>query len=70
MDQHRAWIVVAAGLILAASMVPLMRPFRDYLDVMLTVLILTTVVDPLIRDAVFGDIAPGWHQSPVAAPVC
>ena len=43
---------------MAASVVPLMRPFRDYLVVMLTVLILTTVVDPLIRDAVFGDIAP------------
>lgn len=53
-----AWIVVAVGLLVAASVVPPMRPFRDYLMVMLTVLVLTTVVDPLIRAALFGDIAP------------
>ena len=52
------WIVVAAGLIVAASVVPLMRPLRAYFVVMLTVLVLTTVVDPLIRGALFGDIAP------------
>ena len=52
------WIVVAAGLILAASVVPPMRPLRAYFVVMLTVLVLTTVVDPLIRGALFGDIAP------------
>ena len=52
------WIVVAAGLIVAASVVPLMRPLRDYFVVMLTVLVLTTVVDPLVRGALFGDIAP------------
>jgi membrane protease YdiL (CAAX protease family) len=52
------WIVVAAGLIVAASVVPLLRPLRDYLIVMLTVLVLTTVVDPLIRGQLFGDIAP------------
>ena len=52
------WIVVAAGFIVAASVVPLMRPLRDYFVVMLTVLVLTTVVDPLIRAALFGDIAP------------
>ena len=52
------WIVIAAGLIVAAWVVPLMRPLRDYFVVMLTVLVLTTVVDPLVRAAMFGDIAP------------
>lgn len=52
------WIVAAAGLIVAASVVPLMRPLRDYFVVMLTVLVLTTVVDPLVRATLFGDIAP------------
>jgi membrane protease YdiL (CAAX protease family) len=52
------WIVAAAGLIVASSVVPLMRPLRAYFVVMLTVLVLTTVVDPLIRAALFGDIAP------------
>jgi membrane protease YdiL (CAAX protease family) len=52
------WIVLAAGFIVAASVVPMMRPLRDYFVVMLTVLVLTTVVDPLIRGALFGDIAP------------
>ena len=33
-------------------------PLRDYFVVMLTVLVLTTVVDPLIRGALFGAIAP------------
>ena len=56
------WIVVAAGLIVAASMVPLMRPFRDYLVVMLTVLILTTVVDPLF-------VPPFSATSPRLAPI-
>ena len=52
------WIVAAAGLIVAAWVVPLMRPLRDYFVVMLTVLVLTTVVDPLVRAALFGNIAP------------
>jgi membrane protease YdiL (CAAX protease family) len=52
------WIVAAAGLIVAASVVPLMQPLRNYFVIMLTVLVLTTVVDPLIRRALFGDIAP------------
>jgi hypothetical protein len=49
------WIVVAAGFIVAASVVPLMQPLRAYFVVMLTVLVLTTVVDPLIRGALFGE---------------
>jgi membrane protease YdiL (CAAX protease family) len=52
------WIVLAAGFIVAASVVPLMQPLRAYFVVILTVLVLTTVVDPLIRGALFGDIAP------------
>jgi membrane protease YdiL (CAAX protease family) len=52
------WIVAAAGLIVTASAVPRMRPLRDYFIVMFTVLVLTTVVDPLIRAALFADIAP------------
>jgi membrane protease YdiL (CAAX protease family) len=52
------WILVAAGFIVAASVVPLMQPLRAYFVVMLTVIVLTTVVDPLIRGALFGDIAP------------
>jgi membrane protease YdiL (CAAX protease family) len=52
------WIVLAAGFVVAASVVPLMQPLRAYFVVMLTVLVLTTVVDPLIRGALFGDIAP------------
>ena len=53
-----AWIVIAAGLIVAASVVQLMRPLRAYFIVVLTVLVLTTVIDPLIRGALFGDLAP------------
>ena len=53
-----AWIVVAAASIVAALVVPLIQPLRAYFVVMLTVLVLTTVVDPLIRGALFGDIAP------------
>ena len=52
------WIVLAAGFIVASSVVPLLQPLRDYFVVMLTVLVLTTVVDPLIRGALFGAIAP------------
>jgi membrane protease YdiL (CAAX protease family) len=52
------WIVAAAGFIAAASVVPLMQPLRAYFVVILTVLVLTTVVDPLIRGALFGNIAP------------
>ena len=52
------WIVVAAGFIVASSVVPLLQPLRDYFIVMLTVLVLTTVVDPLVRAALFGDLAP------------
>jgi membrane protease YdiL (CAAX protease family) len=52
------WIVAAAGLIVAAMVVPLMRPLRDYFIVMLSVLVLTTVVDPFVRAALFGNIAP------------
>ena len=52
------WIAVAAGFIVASSVVPLLQPLRDYFIVMLTVLVLTTVVDPLVRAALFGDIAP------------
>jgi membrane protease YdiL (CAAX protease family) len=52
------WIVLAVGFIVASSVVSLLRPLRDYFIVMLTVLVLTTVVDPLIRGALFGGIAP------------
>ena len=40
-----AWMVIAAGLIVAAWGVPLLRPLRAYFVVVLTVLVLTTVVD-------------------------
>jgi membrane protease YdiL (CAAX protease family) len=52
------WIVIAVGFIVASSVVPLLQPLRDYFIVMFTVLVLTTVVDPLVRAALFGDIAP------------
>jgi membrane protease YdiL (CAAX protease family) len=52
------WIVLAAGLIVAASVLPPMRPLGAYFVVILTVLVLTTVVDPLIRGALVGDITP------------
>ena len=52
------WIVLAAGFIVAASVVPSIRPLRDYFVVILAVLVLTTVVDPLVRGALFGNIAP------------
>ena len=60
------WIVVAAGLIVAASVVPPMRPLRAYFVVMLTVLVLTTVVDsrrPVRR------YRTSWHRSPAAPPI-
>ena len=63
------WIVLAAGLIVAASMVPMMRPLRAYFIVMLTVLVLTTVVDPLDSWRSVRRYRTGWHRSPVAAPV-
>lgn len=53
-----AWIAIAIGLIGVASVLPLVRPLRAYLIVMLTVLVLTTIIDPFIRGALFRDIAP------------
>jgi membrane protease YdiL (CAAX protease family) len=55
---NAAWIAVAIVLIVASTAVTILRPLRDYLVVMLAVLVLTTLVDPLIRNALFRDIAP------------
>ena len=53
-----AWIAIAVALVALGSVAPVVRPFRAYLVVMLTVLILTTVVDPLVRGVFLGDVAP------------
>ena len=63
------WIVAAAGFIVAATVVPLLRPLRDYFIVMFTVLVLTTVVDPFDSCRPVRRYRTGWHRSPVAAPV-
>ena len=53
-----AWIAMAATFVGLGAVLPAIRPFRAYFLIILTVLILTTVIDPLIRGALLGGGAP------------
>lgn len=53
-----AWIAMAAVLVAIGSVAPAVRPFRAYFVVIMAVLVLTTIIDPLVRGALLGGPAP------------
>jgi len=52
------WITSAAALTGGGWVIPALRPFRAYFAVMLAVVLLTTIVDPAVRGALFGSDEP------------
>lgn len=56
-------IIAGLGLVAAASVIIALRPFRAYFVIMLTVIVLTYVVDPLVREAFVPDVVPDDPKS-------